>query len=592
MTNLSLASVHTREVCMNVEGYLTAEGESCATYEANPEFCEEYGSCCDVNGYVPNTACCVCGGGQHYFESCVDDPAWVSCDGQSLTCEDYYATYDDDIYLDDDRGADDYDNRCWRHDDDEAPCENGSPHDKCCFCGGGILTLTPNPTKSPTKNPTPSPTQSPTDHPVPSPSSHPTVSPSTSHPTASPSSHPTASPSSHPTASPSTSHQPTASPSISHNPTAKPSSHPTASPSSHPTVSPSSHPTASPSAHPSISHYPTTGPSVHPTESPSSHPTAYPSKSNYPTTDPLAHPIASPSTHPTKTETPAVTTQPAEIPIGMPSNSPTTSPTQSATIDPNLMQFASVDVQLSGLSCDEDVTDEVNNVIEAAITVALEPELMIIDVDISDHNLISDDCVATTVRGYNVRGYSFQAEVVYVDPSNLSIERKLQSSDSSLVIALLNSNIVELIEYLIGSGLAIFTSGELSLEVFQAESLSPSALPSKIIQATMNPTKSPSGSPQASTGQTLSGYPTVTPTQTPMESLTTTPITTPSENPTKNPIQTSAKYPTTSPSKPVPIEATITDKPISENSSSTIPSKVLYICMILGKLTTALIILT
>lgn len=26
MTNLSLASVHTREVCMNVEGYLTAEG--------------------------------------------------------------------------------------------------------------------------------------------------------------------------------------------------------------------------------------------------------------------------------------------------------------------------------------------------------------------------------------------------------------------------------------------------------------------------------------------------------------------------------------------------------------------------------------
>lgn len=276
----------------------------------------------------------------------------------------------------------------------------------------------------------------------------------------------------------------------------------------------------------------------------------------------------------------------------MPSNSPTTSPTQSATIDPNLMQFASVDVQLSGLSCNEEVTDEVNNVIEAAITVALEPELMIMDVDISDHNLISDDCVATTVRGNNVRGYSFQAEVVYVDPSNLSIERKLQSSDSSLVTALLNSNIVELIEYLIGSGLAIFTSGELSLEVFQAESLSPSALPSKIIQATMNPTKSPSGSPQASTGQTLSGFPTVTPTQTPMESLTTTPITTPSENPTKNPIQTSSKYPTTSPSRPVPIEATITDQPISENSSSPIPSKGLYICMLLGKLTTALIILT
>jgi len=312
--------------------------------------------------------------------------------------------------------------------------------------------------------------------------------------------------------------------------------------------------------------------------------------------DPLAHPIASPSTHPTKTETPAVSTQPTEIPTGMPPNSPTTSPsnspttypTQSATIDPNLMQFASVDVQLSGLSCNEEVTDEVNNVIEAAITVALEPELMIIDVDISDHNLISDDCVA----GNNVRGYSFQAEVVYVDPSNLSIERKLQSSDSSLVIALLNSNIVELIEYLIGSGLAIFTSGELSLEVFEAESLSPSALPSKIIQATMNPTKSPSGSPQASTDQTLSGFPTVTPTQTPMESLTTTPSTTPSENPTKNPIQASAKYPTTSPSRPVPIEATITDQPISENSSSPIPSKGLYICMLLGKLTTALIILT
>ncbi len=28
------------------------------SYEANPEFCEEYGSCCDVNGYVPNTAVC------------------------------------------------------------------------------------------------------------------------------------------------------------------------------------------------------------------------------------------------------------------------------------------------------------------------------------------------------------------------------------------------------------------------------------------------------------------------------------------------------------------------------------------------------
>lgn len=85
----------------------------------------------------------MCGGGDHYFESCVDDPIWESCDDQSLTCEDYYATYDDDVYIDDDRGVDDYDNRCWRHDDDEFPCENGSPHDACCFCGGGTLSLTP-----------------------------------------------------------------------------------------------------------------------------------------------------------------------------------------------------------------------------------------------------------------------------------------------------------------------------------------------------------------------------------------------------------------------------------------------------------------
>jgi len=264
------------------------------------------------------------------------------------------------------------------------------------------------------------------------------------------------------------------------------------------------------------------------------------------------------------------------------------------------MQFASVDVQLSGLSCDEDVTDEVNNVIEAVITVALDPELLIIEVDILDHDLISDDCTAR-----NARGYSFQAGVVYVDPSNLSIERKLQSSDSSLVIALLNANIVELIEYLIGSGLAIFTSGELSLEVFEAEVLSPSAFPSKTLtQSTVNPTKSPSGSPQANTNQTPSGFPTVNPTHTlvesptiyltltPSENPTTYPTLTPSENPTKNPIQTPTSYPTTSPSRPEPIEAIITDRPVSENSSSPLHSKGLYLCMLLGKLTTTLMFLT
>uniref|UniRef100_A0A7S2L987 Uncharacterized protein n=1 Tax=Leptocylindrus danicus TaxID=163516 RepID=A0A7S2L987_9STRA len=203
------------EACQDLPGWLDVDGDGCAFYEALADDdyyyddlttnCDVYGYCCTNMGHTAQTACCVCGGGVNFIETCEDDEEWVDCDG--LSCEwydrDTYDDYDDE----DDFRYDDRDTVCSVH-GTECPGPDGrTASEACCRCGGGKLgATTPAVTDAPTKAPvTSSPTKGPTKEPVQGPTKAPVATPP-------PTKYPTKGPTPSPTAEPTISFKPTMAP--------------------------------------------------------------------------------------------------------------------------------------------------------------------------------------------------------------------------------------------------------------------------------------------------------------------------------------------------------------------------------------------
>eukprot|EP00814_Leptocylindrus_danicus_P011766 CAMPEP_0116027048 /NCGR_PEP_ID=MMETSP0321-20121206/14349_1 /TAXON_ID=163516 /ORGANISM="Leptocylindrus danicus var. danicus, Strain B650" /LENGTH=217 /DNA_ID=CAMNT_0003500233 /DNA_START=18 /DNA_END=668 /DNA_ORIENTATION=+ len=153
----------TAQTCVDVPNWTDAEGDGCDFYAALSDddeymgepLCEVYGDCCTNDGHTAQTACCACGGGSTFLETCQSDADFQDCDGN--TCE----WYEQEIGVD---GVDDYyddvmDTRCWLFADDATcadPVTGKTANDACCVCGGGSTTTTAN-TSAPSSAPTVTP---------------------------------------------------------------------------------------------------------------------------------------------------------------------------------------------------------------------------------------------------------------------------------------------------------------------------------------------------------------------------------------------------------------------------------------------------
>ena len=151
---LSLFAVSTFHVqvnahkCKNVAGWRDSEGDKCKWYKRKldddevddifEDRCEAYGNCCENDGHTAQTACCVCGGGEDFLDTCEDVADFTDCGGD--TC-DFYANGEvgDDDYI----YGDDYDDEIgsvcsyWGY-----RCAGPSgltANEACCACGGGLV---------------------------------------------------------------------------------------------------------------------------------------------------------------------------------------------------------------------------------------------------------------------------------------------------------------------------------------------------------------------------------------------------------------------------------------------------------------------
>jgi len=167
------AKVAEADECRDVSGWEDSEGDDCDWYDGvvtdddelmGTSHCEAFGlGYADGNGLTAQLACCVCGGGETFLETCEDVPDFKNCYDEG--CGDFSNQLgDDDGYYDD---GDTY---CSYWDDCADPVTGMKASDACCICGGGTTPVEPYeddetsaPTKSPTKAPTtPEPTKLPT----------------------------------------------------------------------------------------------------------------------------------------------------------------------------------------------------------------------------------------------------------------------------------------------------------------------------------------------------------------------------------------------------------------------------------------------
>ena len=123
------------------ENYVRGEN-----YAHGTSRCEAFGNCCESNdGYTAQQACCACGGGVEFIETCSDEPNFRDCDGAG--CGYYEADKGDD-----DRYYDEFDTRCRAFGQEEEGCADPSTGlvaaQACCVCGGGIFTAVPTSTPS------------------------------------------------------------------------------------------------------------------------------------------------------------------------------------------------------------------------------------------------------------------------------------------------------------------------------------------------------------------------------------------------------------------------------------------------------------
>jgi len=177
---LSIAIVHVtaEDECTDVAGWVDSYDDGCDWYEdpsdddGDETRCEAYGNSFANDGHTANTACCVCGGGEGFLDTCENVSGWVDCGNDACSFYEDNDLGDDDYYT-----FDDGDTACsyWG---DGCPGPSGlTPNEACCVCGGGnprnvdvtAAPVTPGvPTKSPTKSPTKAPvTKAPTKTPTP-----------------------------------------------------------------------------------------------------------------------------------------------------------------------------------------------------------------------------------------------------------------------------------------------------------------------------------------------------------------------------------------------------------------------------------------
>lgn len=180
--------------CTDVEGWEDSFADGCNWYadpsddDGGETRCEAHGNSYKNLGHTANTACCTCGGGEGFLETCEDVAGYLDCGGD--TC----AFYVNEEVGDDDYEYDDGDTVCASFGWNCAGPSGLTPDEACCICGGGSVRsvavgepsaapVTKAPTKSPTKGPTKPPT---TNAPTHFPTEPPTKAPVTDGPTKTP----------------------------------------------------------------------------------------------------------------------------------------------------------------------------------------------------------------------------------------------------------------------------------------------------------------------------------------------------------------------------------------------------------------------
>eukprot|EP00815_Leptocylindrus_aporus_P005673 CAMPEP_0116064448 /NCGR_PEP_ID=MMETSP0322-20121206/9111_1 /TAXON_ID=163516 /ORGANISM="Leptocylindrus danicus var. apora, Strain B651" /LENGTH=764 /DNA_ID=CAMNT_0003550449 /DNA_START=14 /DNA_END=2308 /DNA_ORIENTATION=- len=308
---------------------------------------------------------------------------------------------------------------------------------------------------------------------------------------------------------------------LSQTPSISPSLTPSISPSKTPSVSPSKTPSMSPSQTPSMS--PSQTPSMSLSQTPSTSPSQTPSKS--PSQTPSISPSQTPSNSPSDSPSITPSTNPSDIPSVVPS------------VDPRLAQTAYVELQLSGLSCDEEISDDVISAIEDAVTDVVETEYIVPGVNVTSF-VNTSDCPTASVGDY-----LFNILVLYIDPTDLSIAgRKLQVG-SLEIVSLLNTESDTIITSLSDSGFPIFGT-DFTVVVYNAETNGPSSSPS-VVPSKM-PTKKPSSMPTPLPTSSPSGLPSLTNSALPSLTKYYPPSKTPTALPNEGPIVSTTVSPTSS----------------------------------------------
>jgi len=203
------------------------------------------------------------------------------------------------------------------------------------------------------------------------------------------------------------------------------------------------------------------------------------------------------------------------------------------TVNPNILQFAMVELTLGGLSCDEEITGDVLTAIETAVAEAVETEYIVVGgsgVNVTSYT--TSDCPAGSVGDY-----VFDIAILYADPADLPMMSRRLQLQGSEVVSLLNMNSVGITASLSGSGLPIF-GGEFSVAAFNAVTDAPSSIPtgSPTAQPSLSPTDSPTVIPSAAPTASPTAAPTASPTAAPTASPTAAPTPVPAASPTATPV--------------------------------------------------------
>ena len=241
-SNLFVNAQNDDGTCTDVQGWKDSVGDDCSWYNTT-ETCQSFGIGYYNDGNTALTACCSCGGGSHYADTCLDvtmddGTPWTDSDGDGCNWYSKMEVGDDDVYYDDG------DTRCSYY-GNEYENFGYTASTACCACGGGHHAVFDEIYIPPVKGSN-------------SPSIFTTQTPSVT-PSTTPSATPSATPSTTPSATPSTTPSTT--------PSATPSITPSSTPSTTPSISPSKTPSSTPSLGPTFTARPTSTPSSTPSTS-------------------------------------------------------------------------------------------------------------------------------------------------------------------------------------------------------------------------------------------------------------------------------------------------------------------------------------